>query len=199
MIIYYIIRYVGDFTWMLPPFRQYGTKYFLYFLILACVSPIAVFLIYVTHIPNSQIVSVFSLLALYSLLKPTKKLKITFLVILISLIVFADLLSDIHLRLISIVAQTLILISFIYDFLLYTENKRTFNLFYFLLIMYQMTVVYKFIARILDVHHGVVLFYLTTFLEIFFGIAFTFINVNTKNFRLFKESEELSTDESHNK
>jgi len=65
------------------------------------------------------------------------------------------------------------------------------SLFYILLICYELSVILKMLAVVVDIKSGVTQFYLVSFLQITFGILFTIFNVNSKDFRLVKRMEEV--------
>jgi hypothetical protein len=62
--------------------------------------------------------------------------------------------------------------------------KYELNLFLVIFVSYELTGIMKFIVAYTDAVNGMVLFYLTSFLQIIYGILFSFINVNTKVFKL---------------
>ena len=61
-----------------------------------------------------------------------------------------------------------------------TDSKRALSVFYILLTCYQILMVFKMIAISLDEYSGIVLFYLSSFIQIFFGLSFAFVHTNTK-------------------
>ena len=183
----YIIIITGSIAWLLPPFRQYKTKYFLFFLILASIEPIMDILGIIFHLSIVKIYPVFGILVLFSLIKLNRKNIVLLLGFITAGILIVCYFPELVLRIFMILIQTMILLVIIYDFLIFTNEHKTLNLFFILLILYQIMVVYKFVARILDIHNGIVIFYLSGFIQIFFGILFTLFNVNSKNFQLFKE------------
>ena len=181
---------------MLPPFKQRGTKYFLYFLLLAFVDPIRLVFAYVRLADPMQTAVVFELLCIYSLINKNNINRYSILSLIIIYLFTYKALEVKEIRIIGIALQTIILLIILYDFLINLSESKSINLFFMFFIFYQITVILKFIAVIVDVKFGIVQFYLTTLLEIAFALLFTFISINTKDFRLFKESEELLGDES---
>jgi len=65
-------------------------------------------------------------------------------------------------------------------------HNNTINLFMILLIINQAIIILKRLAVVMDPDLGVISFYLGGAILIFFGIAFSFINIHTKNFKLIK-------------
>ena len=187
----YIIIWLNIFIWLVPPFRQFRTKYFLFFLILALADPLQLFFLFVVHISIDMLRPVIAFIAFISLIKRDKKILIISLGVVLIYLLIMNSLTTLELLIVGIIIQTLILLTVIYDFLMFTSEFKAINLFLVILIMYQVMVVYKFIASILDVHNGVVIFYLSTFLQIIFCVLFTIFNVNSKKFLLVKEDELL--------
>lgn len=69
-------------------------------------------------------------------------------------------------------------------FIRYLSENRAVNLFLTLLITYELITILKIVAAILSYEGGAVSYYLASFIQIFFGILFSFINIDTKNFSL---------------
>lgn len=64
------------------------------------------------------------------------------------------------------------------------SEKKIINLFLSLLVLYEFVTVMKLIAIILNLHQGTINYYLGGIMQIIFGILFSFININTKGFRV---------------
>ena len=186
----YIIIALSIAAWLVPPFKQRGTKYFLFFLFIALADPLAATFVYSHLLPAPQITVIIELLCVFALIKKNNINRIFILLISVTYLFVYKLFSLSEIRIFGILLQTIILLLIAYDFLLYIQEKKTLNLFYMILILYQVTLVMKFMAALIDVNFGMVQFYLTGFLEIIFAFMFMFININTKDFKIFKELEE---------
>jgi len=66
----------------------------------------------------------------------------------------------------------------------YIEKTKAVNLFLILLITYDLTNILKYTAIMLSIEQGVISFVLATFIQIFFGIIFSFMSLKTKDFPL---------------
>ena len=127
---------------------------------------------------------VFTLLFLYSLLAmKNKMLLIVVLVVLISLIILLPLNRD-QLLVLNSLLHFLITIIIINEFVNYISQNIAINLFLVMLIIYEIMAVLKNIAVVTNFKQGPVLFYLSTFFQIIFGIIFAFMNINSKSIRL---------------
>jgi len=126
----------------------------------------------------------------YSLSKRNKKAKVIIFLLFAVFMPVVLWLPAIYMRGLYIFMHTGIFLIIVFEFMLYIEKQKALNLFYIILIAYELSVIYKLVARTLDLNNGVILFYLTSFVEIIFGILFAFININTKDFRIFKNLQE---------
>jgi hypothetical protein len=184
----YIIFIFTALVWVLPPFKQQETKYFLYFLILAISDPLVVGLSYLFKILPQQSYVVIEFIIIFSLIKKNFRNKFLVLFAVIGYLLSYKSLANEYLLIISFFLQTVILLIILYHFILSIQEEKGLNLFYMLMVLYQVTLVIKFIVVITDANLGLVQFYLTSIIGIIFGILFTLINISTKNFRLLKEN-----------
>lgn len=182
MSIYHIVLLISSIIWFAPLFKQRQTKYFSFFLILAVSDPLVYLLFLVTNV-NSSFISLFIILFLICSLLHEKR------IIVLILGIFLNLLSGFcfskiwHFNLLATL-YLLILIFVLLISLLKMLKRNQFNLFELLLVLYSIMNFYKFLALVLDVKMGIVSFIIGYAFQILFGILFTFINVNTKNFKL---------------
>jgi hypothetical protein len=183
----FIITYFSMLAWIFPPFKQYRTNYFLFFIVLAISEPINTLLFFLQIHFKPYLVMI--LILYYSLLPKTGRTKIFLSIAFLLSIPAAICLSQNYQVIIYIILFLGIFLIIIQEFMLYIEKYKALNLFYMLLITYILSLIYKMIAGVLDLIHGMVIFYLTSFLEVLFGIFFTFINIKTRDFRLFKKME----------
>ena len=141
------------------------------------------------HIGFPILAPIYSLLVIFSLVKRNLKSTVSIFFSIVLFIFFSRYLTEYQLRLILVIFHVIILVLLVYDFMMIIESKKVLNLFLILLIAYEISVLYKFMARIFDIQHGIVIFYLSTFIQLFFGVLFTIFNVNTKNIPLFRKTE----------
>ena len=178
-------------AWLMPPFKQQRTEYFLFFLILAFADPLMLLFFYLRLFPVEHLYVVVELLVIYSLIKKNNLNRI---IILAAGVAYVFLYKSVGFDaafLLGAALHTVILLIVVYRFLLHTKNRKMLSLFYILLICYELSVILKMLAVVVDIKSGVTQFYLVSFLQITFGILFTIFNVNSKDFRLVKRMEEV--------
>lgn len=183
-----LIVIVSIFVWIFPPLTNRKSRYFFFFAIMALSDPVRLLLLYTLKLNPVKLSATIVLLLLSSLV--TKKnlrniligLSAVVTLLFVSINVPRNILLDssclVHFFIIYVIID-----SFIRQF---NENHSV-NLFLILLITYEFIAILKYIAAILSYEEGAISFYLATFIQIFFGILFSFVNVNTKNFSIASE------------
>lgn len=185
----YIIPFISIFVWLLPPFRQYKTYYFGYFLILAIADPIKLFFMNSFSIAPQIFSPFFSLLLVSSLTKMERRLPIFVLAFLLLLVLLSFSLPFKLIQLVNSLAHIWILIIVISRFIDSIVDTKSLNLFLMLLVVYEFTGILKNIVVLLDIVQGITQFYVATTIQIIFGILFIFINYN--NSKLFSIKNQL--------
>jgi hypothetical protein len=189
MIIPYILLFTSILIWLFPPFRQYKTQYFLFFLILALADPVIFILLKTLSfhvIRTNLIITFFMILSLIDRNK-LKKGWIFVLLLLLVLLAVAIKFPIKEIYPIKIILSCIILFFILRDSLLYLNKHHTINLFYLVFILYEITIIIKFIYTASRTHTGTIYFYTTGFFEIFIGIFFCFYNKkNSPEYRLIK-------------
>lgn len=166
---------------MLPPFRQYKGKYFFYFLVLS-VSDIINFTFLITlGINPLDIHIIFSLLLLISIQPKEYLVRYIYLFLLLfvlglSLIFYLPNYNDI---LFIVLIHSFILFLFIKDAVLYTNIYKEINIFSFILILYESTIIMKFIILLSGLKTSVEYFYITSAFEIIIALFFTVFRKET--------------------
>lgn len=180
-----IISIISTIVWLIPPFRQYGTRFFYYFLFLGLADLVRPLLFFVFKANPILVFPFFVFLLLASLVK-NKKLKITLTILsLVSIIVISH--FQIHSMAVNAFTCFLhLMIVFVFVSLLvdHLNETRSINLFLSLLIVYEFNTVLKYIFILTGNAQGIVSYFLATFTQIFLGIIFSFITFNTKNFQI---------------
>jgi hypothetical protein len=170
MIIPKIIFIFNTVAWLLPPFRQRGCKYFLYFLILALSDPVFSLIDWI-HPSNSTPYYLFvSTLILVTLLK--KKILLLSLLIVILLSIY---LSNPEIRLFTSLVHFMILLYFLKEMIVIISRESKIIIFNLVLVLYEASVFFKFTASYLEIT-GILYFYITTAFEVFIAIFFTIYN-----------------------
>jgi hypothetical protein len=195
-----ILFYTSVIIWLIPPIRQFKGSYFYYFLFIALMDPISIFLHQVHALPFTDLVYLAgSLLALYSLF-PKAFIKKYFPILLIfmllilflfsqkfifafsqnSILLFTEQKQGDHIAfpLLMILLHMSILMIFIQRFILrYTANKR-FTLFLLILIFYELTSILKIFNVMLGLADAVAFFVITTIAQSLFGLYFSIVREN---------------------
>jgi hypothetical protein len=184
MSIYWIVAYISIAIWIFPPFKQLKTEYFYFFLVLALTDVIAFLFTRFLHI-NPQLTYLFSALFLVISLVKLNKIKIVLLSSLVSILIFICSKNDSKLLFVLYALFSFaILLIILYQFMQYLINKNSISIFFVFLIAYELSLVLKNIVYYTNLIQGVTLFSITTLFEIVFGIIFTFVNINTKVYKL---------------
>ncbi len=176
-----LAKYIIFFSiliWLATPLRQYKKNYFFFFLLYALTDPILILVHLFFHIHPYQAYSIFILLAVLSLLKFTwiKKYKVYIsLAFLINIIlsVYANLK---YLSIDLILLNFIILIIFLSKAIFDVYKEDLINVFYFVICVYQISIIMKYVIFATNVKTGIIFFYLTSAFEILIGIYFIFYN-----------------------
>jgi len=168
-----IIIYISTFFWLFPPFRQFKGRYFYYFFILALSDPVNLLSVTLIGIPYYFIHSIAGLLLLYSFdsIEYVKKYLIANIIFILSFFLFLFLLNN--LLYVILTLHLLILYRFIRQALINTYSKNELNIFLFLLVFYEISIVVKTIVFVSGTNLGIVFFYLTLLFEILVAIFYT--------------------------
>ncbi len=168
--------------WLLPPFRQYRTYYFGYFLILAISDPVKIFFLNSFSIPPQIFSSFFSLMLVSAIIKMERRLIIF---VLSFLLLFFILAFNVESKLVLVINASIhiwILMLIISKLIDAVVETKTLNLFLILLVIYEFMAILKNLVVVFDLTHGTLQFYVTTIVQIIFGLVFTFINYNNSKF-----------------
>lgn len=165
-------------VWALPPLKQFKGGYFLFFLVIA-VSPFASVLGFylLKLIPFTiYVISSFIMLVILQYNYSGKiKLLIIALIFPVCFIIYSN---KLNYDLISIIIlHSLIIIYIIYFLLKSLYKKSSLNLFYFILIIYESSVMLKMIAFLTNNQTGKLYFSITSIFELLMGIYFIFFNI----------------------
>lgn len=175
-----LISYV---IWLFPIFKQKGTDYFSAFYILMLADPTRLFLYYFFDISPYSYHQLFVFMILFVLSR--KQYKIYIALACVSTIFAINLPGmDNHLSVfVSSVGHLIITMILCLKLFEKFSTEKVANLFLILFISYEFLNVYKLLTYsiFLSAKIGT---YIGTFLQFFFAIAFTFINIDTKNYSL---------------
>lgn len=181
---YQITYLLSIICWAFPVIKQRNTIYFYFFFILAVSDPLRLLIYQLFGILPGSYFPLVSFLLILSLAKKKYSIFISAAAVILTLITNIFHLQDSLNFLIALINHMVL-------FFIFTDTlggdlikKKTINLFLILLIFCEIVTVFKLIAFVLSLSKGGISFYLGTAIQIVFGILFSFININTKEFRL---------------
>jgi len=179
-----IIVYISTFFWLFPPFRQYKGRFFYYFLILALSDPLAIINYSFIGIPHHFIHSLAGLLLLYSFdsIGYLKKYLAANIIFILAFFLFLFLLDNLLYLILAL--HLLILYRFLRLSVLNTFIKNELNIFLFLLVFYEISVIVNLIVFISKSNLGVVFYYLTLSFQILVAIFFTIFREDSSILKL---------------
>lgn len=185
-----IVWIISVLIWLFPPFKQRKTEYFWYFLILAITDPLTAILNLTLSIKTIQ-VNLLITFCLILALSDFSMIKKNWIIVVLIFLILVVAVSDLSIKAqneIKILLSFIVLFIILKNSLLYFNKNHTINLFFLIFILYEITIITKFMFSISETKTGVVYFYTTSFFEYFIGIYFSFFNVeNSPKFKLIKE------------
>lgn len=179
-----IIIYISTFFWLFPPFRQFKGRYFYYFFILALSDPVNLISVNLIGVPYHFIHSIAGLLLLYSInsIEYVKKYLFANMFFILTFFLFLFLLDNLLYLILTL--HLLILYRFLRLSLLNTYSKSELNIFLFMLVFYEISVIVNLIVFISKTNLGVVFFYLTLLFQILVAIFFTIFREDSSVLKL---------------
>ena len=176
-----LILYTSIFLWLLPPIRQYHGKYFYYFLILALTDPI-VYLLKSFGI-YSNFIMLFSVLLLVisvSNIKYTKRFNIITTLILF-LVSFGMSYFNSNFQIImAIFAKATILFLILKVVLIEVFELKLLNIYYFGIILLEITYITRFIAVLTDINTGLAFYLITQIFQFLIAIFYILFREDSK-------------------
>ncbi len=169
------IGYAGNIIWLLIPFRQLRTEYFFFFLIYSVTS---VFFLFNLHIHPAHFYlgqGVFLIISLYNF-KKIPFYKFVLFCLLIILIILTYVISIKTITLCLIIENSLIFFIILKRIVLYSFQYEKLNLFNFVLLLFMISVIMRFVVVAGNIKTGIIFFYLTAAFSILIGIFFLFYN-----------------------
>jgi len=169
--------YLSSFVWLLPPFRQFKTFVFNYFLILGIADVLVIFFNKYLQLTFLDFYLFVSYCLFVALQKPEylKRKKILFLVsgLIVIVLSFIKLGIGIHIFSLSFL-HLLIIFRILYLFVMKVVQRQAINFFYLVLAFYEFTVLLKFLNFLFELKiEAQTYFYITTGFELLVGIFFT--------------------------
>lgn len=171
-----LILYASIFIWLLPPLKQFGGRFFYYFIIMAIGDPIAYTLLKL-HCHTIPFYSIMELLIIAVLWRPKwlpKKIPY-FILPMIALYYAVD---KIHYFFgYSIIAlEHMAILFFIFRIAANDAiDLKKIKMFYILIIFYELSILIKFIFVTAMIDPGVVYFNIASAFELLLGLSFVFV------------------------
>ena len=171
--------YINTFVFLFPPFRQYGGKYFLFFLILALGDPFIIIMIELIHLnaPNIVCLIVWAMFFSVTKIKNNRKGLIILSLITVILIIAVIFINGIDAMFLAILINFLTLFYFIREAAQYYAGNNEFHLGYFMLVLYLIGLITKLYAMAGHTRLGILYFYITDIFEFFIALFFTIYKV----------------------
>jgi len=171
------IFYLSILIWLLPPFRQYKTFFFSYFLVLGIADILVFFTTKFFEISSYDFYVIVSF-CLFIALQEIEYLKIKKILFLVSgliVIVLSFIKLGIGIHIFSLAfLHLLIIFRILYLFVMVVAQKQAINFFYLVLAFYEFTVLLKFSNYLFPLNVDArAYFYITTGFELLVGIFFT--------------------------
>lgn len=171
------ILFFSTFIWLITPVRQFGTRFFYFFLVLALIDFIFILISQFVLFNSLQYYLLCVLILLYAALF---ELKTKNRVLLIICFAVPGLLILLYQPQLSIVFQTIIhliiFVIFLRVLIIHFAERRKLLWFHLILIMYEFSILLKFFVYYNELEIGLVYYYVTTAIQILIGIFFLFIN-----------------------
>ena len=171
----FIIAALSSLFWIFPAIRNYKTKLFFYFLLLAVSDPVAIAAVFLFRGLSTEFY-VFSALLLVASLKvffTSKRFYLTVLTILF-LISFSAAFFPINIRYIVNIGEHIVVVFvFIGVLLSYVATTSRVKCFHIVLVFYELSIILKILFIILNVKLGLGYFYTTTIFEMLIAVFFS--------------------------
>jgi|GEM_PF-1383194 len=179
-----ILSIVSVIVWLFPPIKQYKTQYFYFFLIPAVFQLSQLFLYLLFNLSTNHFYPTYFFLLISALLQ--KKERIIFIVVALAC---AIIFPAVHfsrevLYSISAILSIIVFLMVLYSAVSLIVKTQSINLFLILLIAYLSIDLPKLVDLALNIKSGLIYYYVGTVAQCLFAVAFCFINIDTKNFRL---------------
>jgi len=171
------IFYLSILIWLLPPFRQYKTFFFSYFLVLGIADILVFFTTKFFEISSYDFYVIVSFCLFIALqeIEYLKKKKMMFigLGIIVICLSFFRIEKNPYIFLIAFL-HLMIIFRILYLFVMVAAEKQVINFFYLVLAFYEFTILLKFLNFLFPLNvEAQTYFYITTGFELLVGIFYT--------------------------
>jgi len=172
------ILYFSIIVWLLPPFRQLKGGYFLYFLILGYSDPLVLLLgwTFKLNVEYTHLITAF--LLTISILYYNKNLNLKWIAALLLLIMLSFWKVGVENRYFYfIIFHIIILIQILIPSVKEFYQAHRINIYFSVLLVYELTTILKFVDVIYNYYSGVYLFYISAVFGMFIALFFIFFNL----------------------
>ncbi len=174
-----VVVYVSSIVWIFPIFRQYNTRMFYFFLVLGLSDPINIFSLWALNTKPGFVHSIAALLLFYSLnFRDNQKLKMSHTDILVGILFLSLAFFLNELFYLTFLIHLLILSRIIQIIVVDIHKKSELNIFYLVLIFYEISIVMNLFILLSRTERGMLLFFITLTFQILIAIFFTIFKEN---------------------
>ena len=184
-----IIAYVSTFIWLFPAIRQYKGNFFSFFLVLALLDPITFLIRFIWQLDSMKIYASCTIFLIFSLIEiKTNKFNLFYIAVLTIINIYLSFgFSNDILKLYLILQLVIVFFIILRKTIIETFNYEQINLFFFVLVLYLLSVLTKILITFTHLFLGLFYFYITTAFEIFIAVFFIFYNdINSPKIKLNK-------------
>lgn len=172
-----LLYFFSVIVWLLPPFKQYKGRYFLFFLILAVIDPITFSYSFITKstLP-SQVFILFNYFLVLSLITKNMIKKSWLLFLLLTLVMFVptifqfDRIQNLG---VVILLQSTIAFIILKNFITHYIATRSISVFHSVFLFYLFTIILKYLNILVGYADATAFFFLTSIAQIVFGLFFS--------------------------
>jgi hypothetical protein len=180
------IIYISIFFWLLPPFRQYGAKFFYYFLILAISDPVSILYVKVTGLNPDIIQVITGFFLFYTISNGSIRKKNNYLInVLITLTFLGCAVFINDLIIVILIIHLFILSKLIRITLVEVYQSLTLNIFLLAIVFYELSVSLNLSVCLSGSEFWLIIYYTTLSFQILLAIFFTVFNEKS-NFLIVK-------------
>ena len=171
----FIVAFVSSVFWIFPAIRNYKTKLFLYFLVLAVSDPVGIIVVSLFKSLSTELYVFLALLLIASLkvFFSSRKLYLTILTIFFLMTVAVAFLP-VNIRYIAnMIEHTVVAFIFIGILLSYVAMTSKVKGYHIILVLYEISIILKILFIILNVELGLGYFYTTTIFQMLIAVYFS--------------------------
>jgi len=177
MVIPHIVSLISNTIWLFVPFRQAKTNYFFFFLIYAVTSAFML-LDYILLLHPAKFYlgqGFFLIISLYNFQKIPYYVSVLLSILIISIILAV--IIPVKIIIPCLIAEHVVIFFIILKrTVLYSNEHKKLNIFHFVLLLFEITAITRFIVVLKNLRTGIIFFYLTTAFGILIGIFFLLYN-----------------------